>query len=105
MKSHVFPIIDWRKVASPHKLVRKRVIIRLGNGTVIDSMTAPAQPTSKAVDPDQYELHLATRDPHLDKFVIMFINTRNGQKRLNPAIRSLTFLDKPIPITTTARTK
>lgn len=103
MKSHVFPTIDWRKVSSPHKLDRKRVIIRLVNGTVIDSMTAPAQHTSKAVDPDQYELHLATRDPHLDKFVIMFINTRNGQKRLNPAIRSLTFLDKPI--TTTARTK
>ncbi|TCD53755.1 hypothetical protein EJ419_07250 [Alloscardovia theropitheci] len=89
-----YPTVNWQK-APAHELEHRRIIALMGNGTVIDSKTQALKHVNKIIDENQYVLHLDTRDPILDSFVLMFVNTRTGERRLNSSIRSLTVFDSP----------
>lgn len=97
-------ILDWKRMQA-HDLEHRRCIIRTKNGSVIDTFTSGLRKTAPRVDPDQYELHIDAREAMIDRTVIMFINTRTGERKLNPDIRDLIIHELPVTKSVTVERK
>ena len=90
---NVYPAIDWKSVEDIHQLESKRVIVTMKNGSVLDTKTWKLKRLADRIDPDQYMLQIDASDSQLNQFILLFLNTRSNERRMNPTIKSLTILD------------
>lgn len=93
MDKNIYQTLNWRDIEDIFQLEGKRAIIRMKNDSVLDTKLWRLKQLSDRIDPDQYMLQIDASDSQLNQFIALFINTRSGERRLNPTIKSIEILD------------
>lgn len=99
MDKKIYQTLNWRDIDDIFRLEGKRAIIRMKNDSVLDTKLWRLKQLSDRIDPDQYMLQIDASDSQLNQFITLFINTRSGERRLNPTIKSIEILE-PTPAAT-----
>ena len=99
MDKNIYQTLNWRDIDDIFQLEGKRAIIRMKNDSVLDTKLWRLKQLSDRIDPDQYMLQIDASDSQLNQFIALFINTRSGERRLNPTIKSIEILE-PTPAAT-----
>ncbi|WP_454893861.1 hypothetical protein [Alloscardovia omnicolens] len=99
MDKDIYQALNWRDIDDIFQLEGKRAIIRMKNDSVLDTKLWKLKRLADRIDPDQYMLQIDASDSQLNQFIALFINTRSGERRLNPTIKSIEILE-PTPAAT-----